>query len=76
MPEEGELFLLICWRSGFHRDCLKGIKSGADILKASYIVGNFKKVVIIQTGIEAFVQLVIGHRMKHFIIDPSSILRE
>ena len=36
-------------------------------------MGNFKKVVIIQTGIEAFVQLVIGHRMKHFIIDPSRV---
>ena len=52
----------------------KGVEPAADGLETPDIMGYFEVIVVVVTGINAFVQLIIGDGMKHLIIHPSAVI--
>ena len=37
-------------------------------------MGDFKEIMVVEAGIDAFVELVIGYRVEHFSVDPTSVV--
>ena len=52
----------------------EGIKLSSNGFQTTYIVGDLKKVMVIKTGINAFVQFVVSNRMEHFRVDPAAVI--
>ena len=52
----------------------KGVKLASDGLQPSYVVGNFKEVVIIEAGVKAFVKFVIGDGVEHLTVNPAAVV--
>ena len=51
----------------------KGVKRSSHRLQTSHIVGNLKVVVVIVTGVERLVKLIVCHGMKAFQVHPAVI---
>ena len=51
----------------------KGVKRSSHRLQTSHIVGNLKVVVVIVTGVERLVKLIVCHGMQHFRVHPAVI---
>ena len=51
----------------------KGIQSPSHRFQPLHIVGDLKIVMVVVTGVKSLMELIIGNRVKHFSIDPSSV---
>ena len=51
----------------------KGVKRSSHRLQPPHIVGNLEVVVIIVTGVECFVKLIVCHGMQHFRVYPAAV---
>ena len=70
----GVPFYLICWQCGFRRDCPEMCKALCRWLQSPHIVGNLKEVMVVESGVQALVQFVVGYGVKHLRIDPTAVV--